>query len=605
MPQRRSQDVPPPDSERGRARRSRRRKAKQDRAEGAASAEAALPQFQAEGAALTITTELVLWAVLIGLALALRLASLDRLPLTVGESARAFSAWLVSEGNVPDGWPGDVSAATTSHLFRIFGSGETVARIVPAVSGSALVVSFWLAGRYVGRGVALLACTLIALSPLAVYTSRSAFGFALGGFLSMVMVLALLAYLEQRRTFSIVVLSAALGLALASDPIATSTAIALAVFVAIEAAWRADGAVSDAIATFRSTPDHWVPAALALAATLLAGIAQFGTDIDRLALPGLRQWVDIFDLPRDDLPWHYQLSLLFDYEWPLLLTGAAGYLVVADRWLRRSQAPSLVQRLLLMWATVALVVVAFATRRDSGQLLLLLLPLSLLAATLIEELLSRVDWDALKRWWPAVALALALTAYALLQLSRWAREGGHISGGDKAFLALALIGAAAIVAGGFYYLGRNGLALALPFAAALAVPFLVHSSLSLASSEGAEFAVDARLTSRIAPFRAEVLRLAEERGVSAAVHPDLRDALGWPLRHSGVVFGDPPAGSLFVVPAGQEAPPGLEPLGAPWRLAEAWVQDDLDPLPAWRWFAYRQPYGNLSTIDVQILVPTQ
>jgi 4-amino-4-deoxy-L-arabinose transferase-like glycosyltransferase len=595
MPRRRSQDAPHPASERGPARRSRRRRVEQEPAEGAPPAEAAP----------TITAEVVLWPILIGLALALRLASLDRLPLTVSESARAFSAWLVSEGNVPAGWPGDMSAALTSYLFRIFGSGETVARIVPAVSGSALVVSFWLAGRYVGRGVALLACALIALSPLAVYTSRSAFGLALGGFLSMVMVLSLLAYLEQRRQLPVLILAGAFGLALASDPIATSTAIALATFVAVEAAWRGKGAVSDAIATFRSTPDHWFPAVIALAAALLAGVAQFGTDIDRFTLPGLRQWADMFALPRDDLPWHYQLSVLFGYEWPLFLAGAAACLVVAYRWFRRSQVPPLVQRLLLVWATVALIVVAFATRRDSGQLLLLLLPLSLLAATLIEELLSRVDWDVLKRWWPAVVLALALTAYALLQLSRWAREGSLISEGDKALLILALIGAAAIVAGGFYYLGRNGLALALPFAAALAVPFLIHSSLSLAFSDGAEFAADPRLTSRIEPFRAEALRLADDRAASVTLDPQLSDALGWPLRNSGVLIGDPPAGSLFVTPADREAPSGLEPLAGPWQVAEGWVPDDLDPLPAWRWFAYRRPYGNLSTVDVEILAPTQ
>lgn len=605
MPQRRSQDTSPQGSGRGQRPRSRRRTTRPDPAESTAATGAALPESEPQGATLIVSTEAVLWTALVAIALGLRLADLGRLPFTVGESARAFSAWMVSEDSVPGGWPGDASAALTSYLFRIFGSGETIARLVPAISGSALVLSFWFAGRYVGRGAALLAGALVALSPLAVYTSRSAFGFALGGLLSMVMVLSLLTYLEQRRAFSIALLAAALGLALASDPIATSTAIALVAFVAIEAAWRKDGAVSAAIATLRSNRDHWQPAALILAAALVLGVGQFGTDIDRFALPGVRQWTDMFAVPRDDLPWHYQLSVLLGYEWPLLLAGVAGYLVVAVRWLRRSQEPSLVQRLLLTWATVALVVVAFATRRDSGQLLLLLLPLSLLAATLIEELLSRIDWDLLKRWWPAVALALVLAAYALLQLSRWAREGGHLSGGERALLVLALLAAVAIVAGGFYYLGENGLALALPFAAALAVPFLLHSSLSLAFREGTEFAADTRRTSSVEPFRAELLRLAQERGASVTLHPELRDVLGWPLRDSGVALGDPPPGSLFVTPAGRDAPSGFEPVGDPWPLAEGWAPSDFDILPAWRWFVFRQPYGNLSIVDVEILAPTQ
>ena len=147
-----------------------------------------------EAAVFAISLDGALWLALVLIAAALRFVSIDRLPFSEAESARAFAAWAVSEGSVPDGWPGDVTAALTSHLFRIFGSSETVARIIPAVAGSALVASFWFAGRYVGRGVALLAAALIALSPLAVYTSRSAFSFALGGFLSMAMVLSLLAY---------------------------------------------------------------------------------------------------------------------------------------------------------------------------------------------------------------------------------------------------------------------------------------------------------------------------------------------------------------------------------------------------------------------------
>src|SRR3990170_6134022 len=310
-----------------------------------------------EAAVVAISLEGVLWLALIVLAVALRFFSLDRLPFSEAESARAFAAWAVSEGSVPDGWPGDVTAALTSHLFRIFGSSETVARIVPAIAGSALVASFWFAGRYVGRGVALLAAALIALSPLAVYTSRSAFGFALGSFLSMAMVLSLLAYLERPRQTPAVVLAAAFGLALASDPVATATAIAIAAFVALEGAWRRGGAGSEARAAFRSNRDHWQPAALALAAALVMGVVQLGTHIDRLSLPGLHQWAAMFALPRDGLPWHYQLTLLLAYEWPLLLAGAAGYLLLIGRW-RRSRGLSLDQRLLAVWATVSIVTIA-------------------------------------------------------------------------------------------------------------------------------------------------------------------------------------------------------------------------------------------------------
>src|SRR3989337_3753844 len=140
-----------------------------------------------EAAVFAISLKGALGLALVLIATALRFVSLDRLPFSEAESARAVAAWAVSEGSVPDGWPGDVTAALTSHLFRIFGSSETVARIIPAIAGSALVASFRFARRYAGPGVALLAASLVALSPLAVSASRSALPFAMGALLSMAM----------------------------------------------------------------------------------------------------------------------------------------------------------------------------------------------------------------------------------------------------------------------------------------------------------------------------------------------------------------------------------------------------------------------------------
>src|SRR3990170_1957774 len=183
--------------------RQRRQPARAARVPAVADAAVEAVEPGPEATVVAISLDAVLWLSLILIAAALRTFSLDRLPFSEAESARAFAAW--------------------------------------AVAGSALVASFWFAGRYVGRGVALLAAALIALSPLAVYTSRSALGFALGGFLSMAMVLSLLAYLERPRQLPAVILFAAFGLALGSDPIATSTAVALIAFVTVEAAWRPGG----------------------------------------------------------------------------------------------------------------------------------------------------------------------------------------------------------------------------------------------------------------------------------------------------------------------------------------------------------------------------
>ncbi|MFQ5879893.1 MAG: hypothetical protein ACE5IZ_06970 [Dehalococcoidia bacterium] len=583
------------------ARRSRRGPAVVDQR---VAPDAAAPTDVGAGV-ITFSLETALWAALIGLAAALRLASLDHLPLTVSESARSFSAWLVSQDAVPEGWPGDITAAVTSYLFRLFGAGDVLARLFPAIAGSALVASFWLAAPYVGRGSALLAGVLVAFSPLAVHTSRSASAFALGAFLSIAMVVSLFAYLRGRQPLALFAFSASFGLALASDPVATSTAIAVVAFLAIEAAWRRSPALAEAFATFRSSSEHWLTAALMLAAMFMLGITHLGTQIDRLSLSGLRQWAAMFDLPRDGFPWHYQLGLLLGYEWPLLLAGGAAFLVLASRFLiRGGQALTLFQRFLLVWATVATMVVAFATRREAGQLLALLLPFSLLAGLVIEEATAGLDWSLLRRWWPAVVLALGLIAYALVLLSQWAREGGRISDGEKAYLVLAFIGAVFVLSAGFLYLRRRGLTLALPLAAALTLPFLVHSSLSIAFGDGTEFATDTRFSQRIGLFQEAVAQVAQEQGAPVVMDIELRDALGWYLRDTRIVFGDPPEGWPLVTRPRAVPPQGFTARGEPWRLAQGWYPADFEILPAWRWLAYRQPYGNLMNVDVQIFVPS-
>ena len=582
----------------------RRQPAQRSRA-AAATAAVEATEPGPEAAVFAVSLDAVLWFSLALIAVLLRFISLDRAPFTEAESARAFAAWAVSEGSVPEGWPSDISAALTSHLFRVFGSSDTAARVIPAIAGSALVGSFWFAGRYVGRGIALLAAALVALSPLAVSASRSALPFATGALLSMTIMLALLAYVERPRQAPAVILAAAFGLALGSDPVAMGTAVAIVAFLAIETGWRSGGKVGEAVATFRSTPDHWQVAALTLGAALVLAVVQFGTDVDRLSLAGVRQWAEMFALPRDGLPWHYQLSTLLVYEWPLLLAGAAGYLLLMDRWLL-SRDLSLVQRLLAVWATVAIVTVAFATRRESGQLLLVLLPFSLIASSLIEEVASKTNWSELRRWWPAVALVLVLAAYVALQLSRWSRFATPpFPGSEKYYTVLAFLAGVAVVAAGLYYLQRNAASFLLPVAAALALPFLLHSSLSLGLRDGAEPAAGGRATASVAGLRAAVAAAAAEAGVPAAVDPGLRDALGWHLRDVPVAFGDPSAGAPVIAAAGRPAPAGYEPLGARWRISEQWVLDDFPPLRTWRWFVYRKGYGNLSTVDVQILVPGQ
>ena len=187
--------------------------------------------------ALSVSLATVIWLAIIAAAAALRLARLDHLPLTIDESVRAFAAWQMSQGDTPAGWPGDMTSSLTAYLFSIFDSSDLLARLLPALAGSALIALLWPLSRYVG-GAALAAAGLLAVSPLLVHLSRSNLPYRVGAFLSLIMVLSLFAYLRTQRPLYFFALVLSLGLALGSDPVSTSTALIVIAFLIYEIAWR-------------------------------------------------------------------------------------------------------------------------------------------------------------------------------------------------------------------------------------------------------------------------------------------------------------------------------------------------------------------------------
>ncbi len=555
---------------------------------------------------LTVRADTLLWLGIIAAAAALRIARLDALPLTFEESARAFDALRVSQDSVPEGWNGDLAAVVTSYLFRLFEEGELIARVAPAVAGSVMVAAVWLGGRGLGRVGALTAAALLAFSPLALLFARSALPFSLGGLLAVAMAVALLSYLREPRAHTAFLFAAAFGLALSADVVATTAAIAVVAFLLLEPIIARGGAVARAWGVFRRSPSHWLSVLLVLAAAVQLGVTHFGTFLELSQPAGLTLWGDIFDAPRDGRQPEYQMALLLAYDWPILLVGGTGAVVFALRLVRRGvSALTPPQRFVLLWVVAASVVVALARQREAGQMLILIVPLALLGGLLAEELLRALHWAVLRRWWPAVAAALALLASAALITTIWAEEG--IGGAERLYLVLALGGAALILTVCYSILGRGAAVISVAVVAAVAFAFLAHTDLSLIRDDkAAEFAVDVRTTERIEQFREVVEQFVAGRAGPVLIDPALAEPLAWYLRDVTVTFAEPDdvAGAV-VVPVGREVD-GFTTSGEAWRLGKGWYPADLDLLPLWRWLVFREAYGNLSSmenVDAQILVP--
>ncbi len=130
-----------------------------------------------------ITLEQILYAAAFLLALALRLLRLAQSPLTDPEAELALQALGLVRGDLSgtlSGQPGYLLPAAA--LFALFGAGDGVARLIPALAGAGLVLLPALFRKELGSRAALIAAIGLALDPGLSALSRqaSAFSWAVG-----------------------------------------------------------------------------------------------------------------------------------------------------------------------------------------------------------------------------------------------------------------------------------------------------------------------------------------------------------------------------------------------------------------------------------------
>ncbi|KAA3643130.1 MAG: hypothetical protein DWQ07_21675 [Chloroflexi bacterium] len=123
-----------------------------------------------------MTYEAGLHLVAIGLALFLRLLNLGDIPLAESEALWALQAHEVAEGTASTIGPQPAYIILTSFLFSIFTSSEFLARLLPALAGTALVALPFLYRESVGRKAALVLAFGLAIGPGLVAVSRQAGG---------------------------------------------------------------------------------------------------------------------------------------------------------------------------------------------------------------------------------------------------------------------------------------------------------------------------------------------------------------------------------------------------------------------------------------------
>ncbi len=104
----------------------------------------------------------------------LRLINLGVLSLTGYEAVRALQAFSIAQGTPQLSGSQPFYVNGTALLFFIFGSGEFLARLLPALSGALLVIPVYLLRKEIGRLPALMLAFILAIDPVLLASSRQA-----------------------------------------------------------------------------------------------------------------------------------------------------------------------------------------------------------------------------------------------------------------------------------------------------------------------------------------------------------------------------------------------------------------------------------------------
>ncbi|TAK12104.1 MAG: hypothetical protein EPO32_10005 [Anaerolineae bacterium] len=314
-----------------------------------------------------LNLEILLYGLAFALAFCLRLALLNAIPLAEFEAGWALQAYRLAHGAAVEFGPHPLYLLVTSFLFNMFGSGDPLARLLPALAGSLLpLVPFAFRGA-LGRWPAIILAFGLAIDPGLLAVSRLAGGpMPALAFLA----LAVAAWVLVRPAWAGVFFA----LAALSGPAFWGGVVGLVLAGLLFALLRRE--------PLRLPGGDLRRAGLAL----LIMLALAGTLF--LQVPGglgafaasLPAWVQGWGVP-SGVPAGRLLVALVGYQ-PLALVFG---LVAVVRLLSRPSARDLA---LLLWAVVALAIALLMPGRQVTDLIWVLVPLWALAAGSLADLLA-------------------------------------------------------------------------------------------------------------------------------------------------------------------------------------------------------------------------
>ena len=396
-----------------------------------------------------LTVELAAWALVGLLAATLRLFQLGWRPLSESEAVQALAAYEFTHGTTALAPAGTNPALFVGNVlgFTLLGASDMMARWLPALAGVILVLLPYGLRHRLGRGGALAASLLLAISPSVVYFSRSLDSAIVVSVCGLALAVGLINYLDSRRAAGLYLAATAAGLGLCAGPsffslLLVFSTFALVLYLADRLVERGAGwaSVVAAWSNLREQQGLTVRAGVILAATfgltataLVLHPAGLGNAADLIAA-----WVQGFLPEKGGQRFFYSLLLLLRYELPILFLGLleAGWTVYAH-WSARRPAGRIAPptgwgwgssprstfpftAFLIYWAVAATLIVLVAGHRPAGNMLLVVVPLALLGGQGMER---AGRWISRRGLWleagAIAAVAMVLLAFLYLQLASY------------------------------------------------------------------------------------------------------------------------------------------------------------------------------------------
>ncbi len=561
-------------------------------------------ELRASGHELRATSWLTLErAVYLSLALVaawLRFLHLGMRPLGPEEAAQAWAAWRLTQGQAVIGSGHSPLLLSLQYVtFLITGAGDVLARFWPALVGSGMVLLPYGLRHRLGRLGALAASFVLALSPTMVFFSRHSSGYILVAAGALALLVALVRWLDGGARW-LVVVGAAAGAMLISGPGAW---LIVWVFAGL-GLWLGRGPRSGRLDTQDALLAFGLTVGLGSTAALLhwRGLG--------LAADLLPAWLGSFVPQAGGYPWYWPAVRLLLDEPLALFVGLAGIV-----WgLRRGDK---LTTALAVWAGAALLVTTVAGGRYPGDLLLVVLPLTLLAGQAIAAFLKwlaggfTLDREGDVVWRQRrleIGLLLGVILVLLVTLAIWLAAYGRAYTGEYLWVALAPVGLLLVifVLSGFW----GGWAVTGRAVGAAALLVLVLFSVSLAWGLSLDFG-PARSGAVVKDVGAYGLRslpstleiLSSQRAddphelevdvVTEGEQDRLTALLGWTLRDfvqlRWVEDGVPvDSASAVVATESLELPLGESYAGQDFPLIAKWTPQGLSGKLLWRWLLYRE-----------------